>query len=358
MVRTDGWRRAGFTMKHPPGIQSLRARILLLVGLAGITALSASGAGEEADPATRLREEFLEWKYGMFIHYNIATYHDRQWATGREDPTTFRPDKLDCNQWLQTAAAAGMKYAVLTVKHTGGFCLWDSKQTASHDITAFANYKDGKGDIVREFVDACRRHRIKVGLYYCFPGDFAKRHLPKGEEDKLLGLPPEARGDFTGFIKKQMDELLTDYGPIDLLWIDQYNNKYTGDDWPGILKHVKSLQPACIVIANNCLDFNKTDIHSYEYPLLKATRARNHHLPPEDNKHPAEVCDKLGPGWFWSTKDNEALLANAGDVAAMVKLCNSRRANYLLNVAPDRSGLIPGYVVERLRQIGSLLDEK
>jgi alpha-L-fucosidase len=136
------------------------------------------------------------------------------------------------------------------------------------------------------------------------------------------------------------------------------NNKYTGDDWPEILRHVKSLQPACIVIANNSLDFTKTDIHSYEYPLLKATRAEKHHLPPADNKHPAEVCDKLGPGWFWSTKDSEAQLKSAEDVVAMVRLCNSRKANYLLNVAPDRSGLIPGYAVDRLRQIGRLLDAK
>ena len=231
-------------MKHQPLIQSFRARILLLGGLVAISALSTS-AGEDADATTRRREEFLDWKFGMFIHYNIATYHDRQWATGREDPATFKPDKLDCNQWIESAAAAGMKYAVLTVKHTGGYCLWDSKHTASQDITAFVNYKDGKGDI-----------------------------------------------------------------------------------------------------------------HSYEYPLLKATRAKNHHLPPEDNKHPAEVCDKLGPGWFWSTNDNESLLTSAADVAAMVRLCNNRRANYLLNVAPDRSGLIPAYAVECLRQIGRLLDEK
>ena len=333
-----------FIMKHSP---MLRMLILLV-----LSALPAS-----ADHAVRIREDFLSWKFGMFIHYSVATYHDRQWATGTEDPATFKPDKLDCNQWLDAAAAAGMKYAVLTVKHTCGYCLWDGKHTASHDMTAFSNYKDGKGDIVREFVDACRKHGIKAGLYYCFPGDFAKRHLPKGEEDKLHGLPPEAGGDYTGFMKKQLTELLTAYGPIDLLWIDQYNNKYTVNDWPDILRHMKSLQPSCIVIANNCLDFTKTDIHSYEYPYLKATGAKLH-LPPEDNQNPAEVCDKPGPGWFWSTKDNESNMASAEDVAYMVKFCNGRRANYLLNVAPDRSGLIPGYAVEGLRQIGRLLEEK
>jgi len=319
-----------------------------------LAALFFSGAAmaEDALDSARRREEFLSWKFGMFIHFNMATYHERQWATGTEDPASFAPGQLDCNQWIESAAAAGMKYAVLTVKHTCGWCLWDSKHT-THDITAFVNYKGGKGDIVREFVEACRKHQIKVGIYYCFPGDFAKRHLPKGEEDKLHGLPPEAQGNYTGFIKKQMSELLTDYGPVDLLWIDQYSNRYTGDDWLEIKRHVKSLQPACLVIANNSLDFKNTDIHSYEYPYLKATRAKTI-LPPEDNTQPAEVCDTIGSGWFWTSKENASNLKAAEDVVAMLKLCNSRRANYLLNVGPDKTGLIPAATVDRLRQIGKL----
>lgn len=313
-----------------------------------------SSAGGEEDATIRLREDFLGWKFGMFIHFGMATYYDRQWATGTEDPAGFRPESLDCGQWIDAAKTAGMKYAVMTVKHTGGWCLWDSKHTESHDATAFVNFRHGKGDIVREFVDACRKRGVKVGLYYCFPGDFARRHLPKGEEDKLHGLPPEARGDYVGFIRKQFDELLGNYGPIDLLWIDQYNNKYTGDAWPELLRHAKSLQPGCVVIANNSLDFANTDIHSYEYPYRKAV-GMDPALPPGDNPHPAEVCDKLGPGWFWNTGDNPQNMMAAKEVVQMLRLCNSRRANYLLNVAPDRSGLIPDYSVRRLREIGELL---
>ena len=78
-------------------------------------------------------------------------------------------------------------------------------------------------------------------------------------------------------------------------------------------------------------------------------------LPPEGNEHPAEVCDKIGPSWFWNTGNNNANLKTAEEVVAMLKLCNSRRANYLLNVAPDKSGLIPAYSVERLTMVGKLL---
>jgi alpha-L-fucosidase len=342
----------GFKSASGPRPKPLIRMLAMCIGICSFApAVPAADVGEAAKPTAR-QEEFLSWKFGMFIHFNTATYHERQWATGTEDPARFAPDALDCNQWMEGAASAGMKYAVLTVKHTCGWCLWDSAHT-THDITAFANYQDGRGDIVREFVDACRKHGMKVGLYYCFPGDFAKRHLPKGEEDKLRGLPPEANGDFTGFIKKQMTELLTRYGPVDLLWADQYNNRYTEKDWLEIKQHIKTLQPECLVIANNSVDFHETDIHSYEYPYLKAMK-RKVVLPSEDNTHPAEVCDVLGPGWFWTSKENASNLKPADEVVAMLEMCNSRHANYLLNVSPDRSGLLTPATLGRLREIGRL----
>jgi alpha-L-fucosidase len=220
-------------------------------------------------------------------------------------------------------------------------------------MAAFVNYKGGKGDIVREFVDACRNRRIKVGLYYCLPGNYSGQNLPEDKED-LHGLPPKAKGDYIGFIKKQLSELLTRYGPVDLLWIDQYRNHYTRDDWQMIKQHIKSLQSNCIVIANNSLDFRETNIHSYEYPWLKNSRP-DKALPPEGNEHPAEVCDKIGPGWFWKTGENNENVRKAEELVAMLKLCNSRKANYLLNVAPDTSGMIPDYSLKRLHEIGKLL---
>jgi alpha-L-fucosidase len=188
------------------------------------------------------------------------------------------------------------------------------------------------------------------------PGDFAQRHLPKGEEDKLHGLPPEAQGRYTAFIKLQMSELLANYGPIDLLWVDQYSNRYTGEDWRQIKAHVKSHQPGCVVIANNSLDFDDTDIHSYEYPFLKAKKRPNP-LPPEGNPHAAEVCDTLGLGWFWTARETESAMKSVEQVTDMLELCRQRRANYLLNVGPDETGRLPDFVVKRLHEIGARLAE-
>ena len=336
------------------GSHSMKTKLYVLILLSLI--LAGSGLAQESRPLAERQQEFLSWKFGMFIHFNVATFNERQWASGYEDPATFAPTQLDCGQWADAAKAAGMKYAVLTVKHTGGWCLWDSQYTA-HDITALTNYRQGKGDIVREFVDAFRARGLKVGLYYCMPGDFSHRannRLLPGQTD-LHGLPPEAADDYAGFIKKQLTELLTRYGPVDLMWFDQVKNKYTRAQWLEIKAHVQSLQPNCLVIANNSTDFKETDIHSYEYPFLKS-RKSGKELPPEKNTNASEVCDCITPGaWFWETNLNEESVTSAADLVDMLKLCNSRQANYLLNVPPDRTGRLPEMLVRRLKEIGQRL---
>ena len=310
-----------------------------------------SGEDIKADKKA-LQKDFLKLRFGLFIHFNMATYVDREWANGYEDPTIFKPDQLDCRQWAEVAREAGMQYAVLTVKHTGGWCLWDSSHT-THDIGSFINYKNGKGDIVREFVDAFRAQGLKVGLYYCFPGNFSNpRHgstIPEGKPD-LHGLPPEAAGDYVGFIKKHLTELLTSYGPIELMWIDQYRNKYTFSRWEEIRAHVRSLQPRCLVIGNNAHNLRDSDVYGCEFPWDANS------LPPEGNAMPAEVCDKISGTWFWNTADGPEKVKGAKQIIEMLKLCNERNANYLLNVPPDRNGLISGPHLGRMRELAKLLN--
>ena len=115
-----------------------------------------------------LHEEFLKLRFGLFACFDMANFLDYGHTNGYEDPLLFNPTDLDCGQWADEAKAAQMKYAVLTVKNTGGWCLWDSKYTTM-DIAQAKNFRDGKGDVVREFVDAFRARDIKIGLYYCFP---------------------------------------------------------------------------------------------------------------------------------------------------------------------------------------------
>jgi alpha-L-fucosidase len=341
---------------------------LLRLGSAGLTALvcllrpGTTIFGADVPPATltpaealsEAQRDFMKWRFGLFVHFNLGTFADLDWAGGYEDPALFKPAKLNCGQWAEAAKSVGMTYMVLTVKHTEGIALYDSALT-SHDITRFKNFKGGKGDVVRDFVQACRSRALKVGLYYCFPGDYADaehKNAPPPGQPNLHGLPPEASDDMAGFMKKQLTELLTNYGPIDLLWIDQYANKYTAAQWPEIRAHIRSLQPRCIVIGNNAGNLQDSDVLSFEHPWQQK-------LPPAGNTLPAEVCDTIQTGqrWFWREVKGPDDLQPAAAVVERLRLCNSRNANYLLNVPPDRDGLISGPHLQRLRDIGALWRE-
>lgn len=328
-----------------------RFRVALFFLLAALL----SGQPPSPDGRDSYRKDFLKLGFGLFLHFNVATFADREWATGYEDPAIFNPAKLDCRQWALAAQSAGMKYAVLTVKHTGGWCLWDSRHT-THDVSAFRNFRGGKGDLVREFVDAFRAKGLKVGFYYCFPGDFALHKslghgIPAGKTD-LHGLPPEAAGDYVGFMKKQLAELLTGYGRIDVLWIDQYRNQYTAESWKEILAYLHSLQPGTIVVANNADSLEVSDILSFEFPWNPKR------LPPDGNRVPSEIADTIdSKGWFWHAAGPQDVKP-AADIVKMVRFANQRGSNYLLNVPPDRDGLISGARLERLREVGRLLGGK
>jgi alpha-L-fucosidase len=336
----------------------LRATFALLPLALPAPAIAASPSPEAAansDTSAVLsadQRDFMKWKFGMFIHFNLATFAGTDWAGGYEDPDLFNPSKLDCGQWADSAKEAGMTYLVLTVKHTEGIALYPSAVT-TRDSRMFRKFRNGQGDIVREFVGACRSRGLKVGLYYCFPGDYsdtAHKNAPPPGMPNLHGLPAEAAGDFVGFMKRQLAEMLTRYGPIDLLWIDQYANKYTKDQWPEILACLRTLQPHCIVLANNARNLRESDALSYEYPWKSES-------PPPDNMLPAEVCDTIQTGarWFWRDSPRPTDLQSAEAIADKVRMCNGRNANYLLDVPPDTDGLISGRQLQRLREVGLLL---
>jgi alpha-L-fucosidase len=330
---------------------NLKNRLLIPILLAGILTGAAPGAPERDLQA--LQTDFQSWKFGMFIHFGMATYIEGGWSTGKEDPLLFNPTKLDCGQWLDAAVAAKMKYAVLTAKHTGGWCLWDSA-TTKHDISALKNYKNGKGDIVKEFVVACRARDLKVGLYYCFPLGGSATRWPN-----YLTLPDEGYADGTadalGIIKTHMTELLTNYGAIDMIWIDQASTRNGGlkpGDWLRIKAHIHALQPACLVSANNAKDFQQTDLHGYEYPWALV-------LPPADNAHPAETNDKLNQGWFAIAGKPTVPVRDLDYVVnRMLRPLNDRNANYLLNCAPGPDGLLHEDTVALLKRVGETWDPK
>ena len=338
---------------------------IMTVFMLSLIALVNSNAQQQNQVILESKQaDFLKWKFGMFIHFNMATFVNREWATGYEDPLLFAPTKLNCEQWAKAAKSAGMNYAILTVKHTGGWCLWKSQFT-QHGVQSFKNYKNGNGDIVREFVNAFRKHGLKVGFYYCLPGDYSERwgnkedkahgyKITKDQKD-LHGLPPEAQGNYEEFIQKQIEELLSNYGQIDEMWFDQFENKYTSPSWLKLKNTVHKLQPNCIVVANNSHDFTNTDIHSYEYPYWMSKQKPENAIPSENNNSPAEVCDCIvdGTNWFYND-ESPVKLQSADSIVQRLKVCNKRKSNYLLNVQPDKDGLISSIYLKQLKRIGKM----
>ena len=134
---------------------------------AGAAAMAAATTGVSAAPARpRPNRSQLAWQrdeLALFFHFGVNTFTDREWGDGKEDPGIFNPARLDARQWAKAARAGGARAAILTAKHHDGFCLWPTR-TTTHSV-AKSPWRNGQGDVVREFVDACRAEQLRPGLY-------------------------------------------------------------------------------------------------------------------------------------------------------------------------------------------------
>lgn len=282
-------------------------------------------------------QDFLNLKFGMFIHYNMGTYHAEQWAYPFHNPKDFKPSELDCRQWAAGAKSAGMNYAVFTAKHHDGFCLWDSKVTNYDIASADKQYKNL--DIVKEYVTAFREAGITIGLYFSV-------------WDRHHGIEHGNINDYNiAFTKKQLTELLTNYGEIACIVIDGWGSRWgQGPDFEELpykilADHIHSLQPNCLVINHSCrADLNYTQIVHYE-----ATHGQ--HIP-YDNTLPSQQGPVLQPTWFWEKGYEQLELKPVKEIVNELNYTNQYYCNYLLNAAPNDKGLMDDNVMQRLKEVG------
>ena len=235
------------------------------------------------------------------------------------------------------AVSAGMKYAVLTAKHVGGFCLWDSKYTTYDVMNPDCPYKQ---DLVAQFIQSFKSRGLKVGLYYCW------RH--PGFKGEFKVLPPEcdpathSLKEQNEFQKKQVAELLEKYPDVFYIWNDALDDNVMPAD--EILTHIRSIRPNIIASAN-WWDWGKKGT-----PYLDLAVTETRHFP-EGNKAPGETCWCLEQKWFWNTGFSPK---KAESIVPQIIKANSRNANLLLNVAPDRNGKFEESSVKVLAEIGKL----
>lgn len=258
-------------------ISNLTFYLLFLIGLS-FSSLSAytqtkpSISNETPEQKIKRMQWWTNARFGMFIHWGLYALPGRhEWVKKYEHMTNeqyqkyfdeFNPDLFDPKKWAKEAKAAGMKYAVLTTKHHEGFCLFDSKYTDYK-----ATNTDAKRDLVKEYVDAFRAEGIKIGFYYSLidwhhPDFTIDRVHPQGVNDTAAyeGLNKgRDMAKYRKYLHNQVTELLTNYGKIDILWLDySYPGKYGKgkEDWAAVdlLKKVRKLQPGIIV--NNRLNLD------------------------------------------------------------------------------------------------------
>jgi alpha-L-fucosidase len=291
----------------------------------------------------------LAWQrdeLAMFIHFGINTFTDREWGDGKEDPRAFAPSALDARQWARTARAAGFRMLILTAKHHDGFCLWPTR-TTTHSV-ASSPWRDGKGDLVREFVGACRAEGLKAGLYLS-PWD--RNHPTYGDTPR-----------YNAVYYAQLTELLTQYGRVDEVWFDGANGegpngKRQEYDWPRTWSLVRALQPEAVMFSDagpdvrwignergtaGTTNWSTVDPRIVTRPGMEGAEVMRS-LQDGDRDgtvwRPGETDVSIRPGWFHHPGE-DAKVRSADDLVALYFSSVGRNSKLLLNVPPDRRGLL------------------
>lgn len=314
-------------------------------GLLAVALLTIPSAADPAKPADsesvrRMQADFRVLDFGMFLHYNMATYTGAEWVSGYPDPSTFNPGGVvDTDAWADAAVSAGMKYGVLTVKHVGGFCLWDSKLTTYDVMHPACPYQQ---DLVAQFVKSFTARGLKAGLYYCW------RHPGFGDPQKHKVLPPEcdpAKHDLKAqieFQKKQIAELVAMYPDAFYIWNDALDDKLMPAGEAAAF--FRSLDRD-VLASSNWWDWGKKGQLYLDIPIKELRHF------PEGHQAVAETCWTLEQKWFWKEGSHSKGSASVLDHMARA---HARNSNFLLNVGPDKQGKIVDSSIATLAEIGRL----
>jgi alpha-L-fucosidase len=336
----------------------------------------SSASAQDATPKKRIgnetpeqKEKRMAWwthdRFGMFIHWGLYALPARhEWVKHNEKLTNeqyqkyfdvFNPDLFDPKAWAKSAKAAGMKYAVLTTKHHEGFCLFDSKYTDYK-----ATNTGAKRDLVKEFVEAFRAEGIKVGFYY----SLLDWHHPDYTIDEIHPQSPAGGADssyerlnkgrdmnkYRAYLRNQVRELLTNYGKIDILWLDfSFPGKHGKghEDWGSVelLKMIRQLQPGIIV--DNRLDL---DEYSDGADFATPEQVKPSELKSDYGGMPFETCQTFSGSWGYYRDENTWKTIH--QLLTLLITSVSKGGNLILNVGPTARGVFDYRAQRALNSIG------
>ena len=290
--------------------------------------------------------DFMDWEVGVFFHFGIRSYYEghKDWDMKPMDASVFNPTELDCDQWIRTIKEGGAKYAILVCKHHDGFANWPSKYTEYS--VANTPWMDGKGDIVRLFTDACRKYDIKVGLYYS-PAQFGSAKMEQKEYDD--------------YFINQISELLTNYGKIDYLWFDGCGSEDHEYDTQRIIGEIRRMQPEILIVnmwdpdtrwVGHEVGIASMDDGPETSSLAFSVQTDRSDVLDEEILLPAECDCKIRESWFYFDADKDTL-KSLDELWGMYLNSVGHGANLLLNIAPDRRGLIMDDDAARFIELGN-----
>ena len=323
----------------------------------------------------QLRHARMEF-YG-FICFNVNTFTDREWGTGKESPSIFAPTEYDPAQWIDAAADAGMTGIILICKHHDGFCLWPSRYT-EHSVKN-SPLDSGRGDVVRDVSEECRKRGLKFGVYLS-PWDM---HEPTYGQGK----------PYDDYFCAQLTELLTEYGPLFSVWFDGAcgegpNGKKQVYDWDRYYALIREYQPdACISICGPDVRWcgnEAGDTRESEWSVLPAAFDSPEEVAEKSQKedstafrekkidmterdlgsreflrgakglrwYPAETDTSIRPGWFYHEAEDDRV-RSAGVLLDIWYRTVGGNSSLLLNIPPDRRGLFHENDVRSLRELGA-----
>lgn len=345
----------------------------------------------------------------FFLHFGVNTFNEVEWGTGREDASIFNPTELDANQWLDAITNFGGKMIVLVCKHHDGFCYWPTRYTP-HSVAA-SPWRDGKGDEVREVADAAKAHGVKLAVYLSPADLYQLRTNPKnpagyygnGSSNLLSVIPTDpasfqsdpSKGraptpgftnytyvvdDYNRYFLNQLYELLTEYGPIGEVWFDGANpdprvhETYNYAAWFDLIRH---LQPGAIIFGkgpDGRWVGNESGVgRTTEWSVIPLPTSPDEFNWPDMTGGDLGSRAKLTPGshlWWYPTEVNTTMLQNNAwfwarnkhprTVTQLVDIYYTsvgRNGNLILNLSPDKRGLVPDNQLDALSKAAQIINE-
>ena len=295
--------------------------------------------------------EFLNWEWGVFFHFGIRTFNEghADWDMQPMALSSFNPTALDCDEWIRAVRDAGAKYAVLVCKHHDGFANWPSAYT-EYSVRN-TPWKGGKGDVVKDYVEACRKYGIKVGLYYS-PAQFGSAKMNAKEYDD--------------YFIDQIRELLTNYGKIDYLWFDGCGSENHQYDTIRIIAEIRRCQPEILIFnmwdpdtrwagneAGVAHSPNRLIVGALDFSIqqeMKELLSEPAFLPVECD------CRMRLANWFFSDQDAHTV-KTLDELMGLYYYSVGRGANLLINIGPDRTGRLPEEDRRALLSFGAKIRE-